>query len=123
MGAGARQRGRARLDRVVAGSTTIRPRWREHIRALPQKVPLGRLGTESEISAAIVFLLSPAAAFISGSCIRIDGAVPNAKRELADAGRRRGGTTRSRSTAFIWRAKPKVLGVSAYARHRIARSM
>ena len=55
------------------------PERREHIRALPQKVPLGRLGTESEISAAIVFLLSPAAAFISGSCIRIDGAVPNAK--------------------------------------------
>lgn len=52
---------------------------REHIRALPAKVPLARLGTESEVSAAIVFLLSPAAAFISGSCIRIDGAVPNVK--------------------------------------------
>jgi citronellol/citronellal dehydrogenase len=52
----------------------------EHIRALPKKVPLGRLGTESEISAAVVFLLSPAAAFISGSCLRVDGAVPNAKR-------------------------------------------
>src|SRR5437763_14962888 len=55
------------------------PQMREHIRSLPNKVPLGRLGTESEISAAIVFLLSPAAAFISGSCIRIDGAVPNVK--------------------------------------------
>ena len=55
------------------------PEMRERIRALPQKVPLERLGTESEVSAAIVFLLSPAAAFISGSCIRIDGAVPNAK--------------------------------------------
>ena len=55
------------------------PEMREHIRALPEKVPLGRLGTESEISAAIVFLLSAAAAFISGSCIRIDGAVPNLK--------------------------------------------
>jgi citronellol/citronellal dehydrogenase len=52
---------------------------REVIRALPNKVPLGRIGTESEVSAAIVFLLSPAAAFISGSCIRIDGAVPNVK--------------------------------------------
>ena len=51
-----------------------------HIRALPAKVPLGRLGTESEVSAAVVFLLSPAAAFISGSCLRVDGAVPNAKR-------------------------------------------
>ena len=53
---------------------------REHIRALPRKVPAGRLGTESEVSAAVVFLLSPAAAFISGSCLRVDGAVPNAKR-------------------------------------------
>ena len=52
----------------------------EHIRALPKKVPLGRLGTESEVSAAVVFLLSSAAAFISGSCLRVDGAVPNAKR-------------------------------------------
>lgn len=55
------------------------PEMRELIRALPRKVPLGRIGTESEVSAAIVFLLSPAAAFISGSCIRIDGAVPNVK--------------------------------------------
>src|SRR5438270_905233 len=55
------------------------PEMREHIRGLPKKVPLGRLGTESEVSATIVFLLSPAAAFISGSCIRIDGGVPNIK--------------------------------------------
>jgi citronellol/citronellal dehydrogenase len=51
----------------------------DHIRGLPKRVPLGRLGTESEVSAAVVFLLSPAAAFISGSYLRVDGAVPNAK--------------------------------------------
>jgi citronellol/citronellal dehydrogenase len=51
----------------------------EHIRSLPAHVPLQRLGTESEISAAICFLLSPAAAFVSGSCLRVDGAIPNAK--------------------------------------------
>ena len=55
------------------------PEMRERFKGLPRKVPLGRLGRESEVSAAIVFLLSPAAAFISGSCIRIDGAVPNVK--------------------------------------------
>jgi citronellol/citronellal dehydrogenase len=38
-----------------------------------------RVGTESEVSAAICFLLSPAAAFISGSVLRVDGAAPNAK--------------------------------------------
>ncbi|MBL9105233.1 MAG: SDR family oxidoreductase [Myxococcales bacterium] len=41
-------------------------------------VPLGRLGTEAECSAAIVFLLSEAAAFISGTTLRVDGAAPNA---------------------------------------------
>ncbi len=56
------------------------PEMAEHIRSLPRHVPLARLGTESEVSAAIVFLLSPAAAFVSGACLRVDGAVPNAKR-------------------------------------------
>jgi hypothetical protein len=36
--------------------------------------PAGRLGTESEVSAAVVFLLSDAAAYISGTCLRVDGA-------------------------------------------------
>ena len=56
------------------------PEMAAHIRTLHRHVPLGRLGTESEVSAAICFLLSPAAAFISGACIRVDGAVPNARR-------------------------------------------
>jgi citronellol/citronellal dehydrogenase len=43
-------------------------------------IPLQRFGTEAEVSAAITFLLSPAAAFITGSCIRIDGGAPNARR-------------------------------------------
>ncbi|HSH07766.1 MAG TPA: SDR family oxidoreductase [Burkholderiales bacterium] len=62
---------------------------REHIRGLHRLVPVGRLGTESEVAAAIVFLLSPAAGFISGSCLRVDGAVPNVKagRACADRGR------------------------------------
>jgi citronellol/citronellal dehydrogenase len=40
-------------------------------------VPMKRFGTESEISAAIVFLLSPAAAYITGTCLRVDGGTPN----------------------------------------------
>ena len=43
-------------------------------------IPLQRFGTESEVSAAIVFLLSPAASYITGSCIRVDGGAPNARR-------------------------------------------
>jgi citronellol/citronellal dehydrogenase len=55
------------------------PEMTAHIRTLHKQVPAGRLGTESEVSAAIVFLLSPAAGFISGSCLRVDGAVPNVR--------------------------------------------
>ena len=37
-------------------------------------IPFKRMGTESEVAAAITFLLSPAAVYISGETIRIDGA-------------------------------------------------
>ncbi len=56
------------------------PEMKSLIMELPKSVPLNRFGTESEVSAAIVFLLSPAAAFVSGACLRVDGAAPNAKR-------------------------------------------
>jgi citronellol/citronellal dehydrogenase len=42
-------------------------------------VPLGRFGTEAETSSAIVFLLSPAASFISGDVLRVDGARPQVR--------------------------------------------
>lgn len=41
-------------------------------------VPLGRLGTEAEVSSAICFLLSEGAAYISGATLCIDGAAPAA---------------------------------------------
>lgn len=43
------------------------------IRDYAKNVPLQRFGNVSEVSSAIVYLLSPAAAFITGACIRIDG--------------------------------------------------
>jgi len=49
------------------------------MRAMPATVPLGRFGTEAEMSAAITFLLSPAASFISGSVLRVDGARPQVR--------------------------------------------
>jgi len=49
------------------------------LREMRDTVPLGRFGTEAETSAAIVFLLSPAAAFISGSVLRVDGARPQVR--------------------------------------------
>lgn len=46
---------------------------KQWIRSLGDNVPIKRMGTESEVSSAICFLLSPGAAFISGDCLRIDG--------------------------------------------------
>jgi citronellol/citronellal dehydrogenase len=43
---------------------------------LKNHVPLRRMGVEAEVSAAICFLLSPAAAFITGITLPIDGGAP-----------------------------------------------
>jgi citronellol/citronellal dehydrogenase len=85
------------------------PEMRARIRGLHQHVPLGRLGTESEVSAAIVFLLSPAAAFVSGSCLRVDGAVPNARRSTPLAGN----GANEPFNAFLLAQRPKVLDEDA----------
>jgi len=47
---------------------------RPYIEEIIQDTPAKRMGTESEVAATITFLLSPAAAFISGESIKIDGA-------------------------------------------------
>lgn len=63
-----------------SGFDTYSPEAQAKILSYPGTVPLARYGTEAEISAAVVFLLSPAAAYITGSCIRVDGGAPNARR-------------------------------------------
>jgi citronellol/citronellal dehydrogenase len=55
------------LDTYGGAIRSVIPRLKAH-------VPLRRLGVEAEVSAAIVFLLSPAAAFITGVTLQIDGA-------------------------------------------------
>jgi citronellol/citronellal dehydrogenase len=62
-----------------SGFDKYTPEAQVEIRKYAAKVPLCRFGTEAEVSAAIVFLLSPAAAYITGSCIRVDGGTPNAR--------------------------------------------
>jgi citronellol/citronellal dehydrogenase len=44
------------------------------------EIPLQRFGTEAEVSAAVVFLLSPAASFITGTCIRSTAEHPTPSR-------------------------------------------
>lgn len=67
---------------VIASSGMDRypPEHRPVILSAMATIPLRRMGTESEISAAVLYLLSPAAAFVSGACLRVDGAAPNARR-------------------------------------------
>ena len=55
------------MDTYGGAMKSIIPRLKAH-------VPLRRLGVEAEVSGAIVFLLSPAASFISGVTLQIDGA-------------------------------------------------
>jgi citronellol/citronellal dehydrogenase len=57
-----------------SGMDTYGGAMRSLIPKLKNHVPLRRMGEEAEVSAAMVFLLSPAAAFITGVTLQIDGA-------------------------------------------------
>lgn len=50
------------------------------IPTLKQHLPAKRMGSEAEVSAAILFLLSPAAAFITGITLPVDGGAPLGER-------------------------------------------
>ena len=62
-----------------SGIDTYDDDYRNLLRDLHRKVPLQRFGTEAELSSAVVYLLSEAAAFITGAVIRVDGGVPTAR--------------------------------------------
>ncbi len=86
------------------------------IRNIHKDVPLQRMGTESEVSAAVCFLLGPAAQFISGSCLRLDGAAPQARRHwpfVGDMDGLHGSASGAGTTAafngFHLSERPKVL--------------
>ena len=63
-----------------SGMDTYPESMKNMIRNLKDHVPLQRIGSESEVASAIVFLLSPGANFISGNTIRIDGAASQGTR-------------------------------------------
>jgi NAD(P)-dependent dehydrogenase (short-subunit alcohol dehydrogenase family) len=42
-------------------------------RSITEALPLGRIGEPAELAATVAFLLSPAAAYITGAVIRVDG--------------------------------------------------
>jgi citronellol/citronellal dehydrogenase len=59
-----------------SGMDTYPDHFKATIPALREHVLLKRLGTESEVSAAVCFLLSEAAAFITGQTLAVDGGAP-----------------------------------------------
>ena len=89
-----------------SGMDTYEGEFKEQIPKLKSHCPLGRLGTESEVSAVVCFLLSDAAAYITGSEIRIDGGVPLGNRSMELPA-----TDRSQPyNGFHLARTPKVLG-------------
>lgn len=59
---------------ISSGMDTYDGAFKAIIPQLENAVPLKRMGTESETSSAICFLLSEGASFVSGATLKIDGA-------------------------------------------------
>lgn len=58
---------------LSSGVNNYTPANREFFFGATKYIPAGRLGTPREIAAATVFLLTPAAGFITGTTMRVDG--------------------------------------------------
>lgn len=56
-----------------SGMDSYGPAMQPIIKRLAASVPMRRLGLEAEVSSVICFLLSPAAAFVTGVTVQIDG--------------------------------------------------
>ncbi|HEX6121735.1 MAG TPA: SDR family oxidoreductase [Ktedonobacterales bacterium] len=57
-----------------SGLTRYPPEIQAQLGSVAHDVPAQRMGTEAEVASAVLYLLSPAAAFISGAALRVDGA-------------------------------------------------
>lgn len=57
-----------------SGLETYPEAMRPFIQKVVEDVPAKRMGTEAEVAAAVTYLLSPAAAYVSGETLRVDGA-------------------------------------------------
>ncbi len=66
-----------------SGMETYPEDFKRKLRQRRHQVPMKRQATESEISSAIVYLLSEGAAYITGETIAVDGGLPLAKENWA----------------------------------------
>lgn len=67
-----------RVNAIAPGATrTYRTPPDDHpaIQAMAPRIPLGRLGSEAELSSAVAFLASPEASYITGQIIYVDGGI------------------------------------------------
>ncbi len=65
-----------RVNAVVPGafpSPEVQQRYPQFEEAIRSKIPAGRIGTPIDIAGPVVFLLSDAAAYISGAAVQVDG--------------------------------------------------
>ena len=52
------------------GKVTVRP---EFLADILGRIPIGRVGTTTEVAAAVIYLASPAGALANGTSIVVDG--------------------------------------------------
>jgi NAD(P)-dependent dehydrogenase (short-subunit alcohol dehydrogenase family) len=67
-----------RVNAIAPGATaTERTPDPEHpkVSAISHRIPLGRFGLSSEIGAAVAFLASPEADYITGQILYVDGGI------------------------------------------------
>ena len=46
---------------------------REFVEDVVARIPVGRVGTTTDVAAAVLFLTSPAAGFVNGTSLLVDG--------------------------------------------------
>ncbi len=64
---------------ATSGMGTYNAQFQQRLKARRRQIPSQRMGTEAEVSASICFLLSKAAAYITGVVLPVDGGLRLAK--------------------------------------------